>query len=81
MDKLIQTDSQGRFSLGKKYASSTFLVEVTDDKDILLKKAAVIPESELWVLKNPKALASLERGLEDAKNHRLHVMDPAEFED
>lgn len=80
MTKTLQTDSQGRLNLGKRYASSTFLVEVVDDEDLLLKKAAVIPERELWLLKDPEALKSIHRGIEDAKNKRFHKVDPKKFD-
>ena len=80
MTKTLQTDSQRRLNLGKRYASSTFLVEVVDDEDLLLKKAAVIPERELWLLKDPEALKSIHRGIEDAKNKRLHKVDPKKFD-
>jgi hypothetical protein len=81
MTKTIQTDSQGRLNLGRKYASSTFIVEVVDEEEFLLKKAAVIPERELWLLKDPDALKSVHKGLKEAKDYRLHSMDPKEFED
>ena len=80
MTKTLQTDSQGRLNLGKRYASSTFLVEVIDDEELLLKKAAVIPEKELWLLKDPKALESVHRGMKDAKSKRLHKLDSKEFD-
>lgn len=80
MTKTLQTDSQGRLNLGKRYACSTFLVEVVDDEDLLLKKATVIPERELWLLKDPEALKSIHRGTEDAKNKRLHKVDPKKFD-
>jgi hypothetical protein len=80
MTKTLQTDPQGRLNLGKKYASSTFIVEVVDDEDLLLKKAAVIPERELWLLKDPKALESIHKGMEDAKNKRLTKLDSKEFD-
>ena len=80
MTKTLQTDSQGRLNLGKRYASSIFLVEVVDDEDLLLKKAAVIPERELWLLKDPEALKSIHRGIEDAKNKRFHKVDPKKFD-
>jgi len=53
---------------------------VVDDEDLLLKKAAVIPERELWLLKDPEALKSIHRGIEDAKNKRLHKVDPKKFD-
>jgi hypothetical protein len=81
MSKTIQTDSQGRLNLGKRYASSTFLIEIVDEDDILLKKAAVIPERELWLLKDPEKLKSIHKGLKEAKTKKLHKIDSKEFDD
>jgi len=41
--KTLQLDSHGRLNLGKRYASSTFLFEVVDDEDLLLKKSRCDP--------------------------------------
>ena len=81
MVKTVQTDAQGRLNLGKEFASSTFLIEVVDDEDILLKKAVIIPERELKLLKDPESLKKVRKGIKEAKNHQLHVMDPTEFDE
>ena len=60
--------------------SMVSLGEVVDDEDLLLKKAVVIPEKELWLLKDPENLKSIHRGIEDAKSKRLHKVDPKEFD-
>ncbi|CCB89219.1 hypothetical protein [Simkania negevensis] len=80
MTKTLQTGSQGRLNLGKKYASSTFTVEVVDDEGFLLKKTAVIPERELWLLKDSKTYESIHRGMKDAKEKRLTKLDSKEFD-
>lgn len=70
MDKLLETDGKGRLTLGAKYAHLRFIVE-DKDGDIILKKIAVVPEKELWLYQNPKAYASVKRGLEQAKKGEL----------
>lgn len=76
----IQTDAKGRLNLGKKYALNTFIIEEMDG-EFILKKAAVVPEKELWLLKNPKALSDVEKGLKEAREGDLHKLDPSEYEE
>lgn len=61
------TDSKGRISLGKRYANRTFIIEETQDMELRLQPAAIIPESEMWLHKNTEARLSVVRGLEQAK--------------
>lgn len=42
---------------------------------LILEPLVEIPERELWIYKNKKALASLERGLEDAARGRVKKLD------
>ena len=68
------TDSNGRLTLGKAFANKAFLIEEREH-DIVLRPARVLPESETWLYENPAALASLRRGLEQARSGKL-VADP-----
>ena len=67
----VQTDSKGRLNLGHAYASSFFLIEETVKGEFTLKKAAIIPENELWLYKNEKAFDSVSKGLAQAKLGKL----------
>jgi hypothetical protein len=69
-------DSRGRINLGKEFANKTFLFEKIGDTEIRLELAAVIPERELWLYKNPKARESLEVGLEQAKAGQFSASPP-----
>jgi hypothetical protein len=60
-------DSKGRITLGKKFANKTFIVEQTSDTEINLEVAAVIPEREMWLYRNPKARKAVFDALERAK--------------
>ena len=76
----IQTDAKGRLNLGKKYALNTFIIE-ENDGEFYLRKAAIIPEKELWLLKNPEALKEVEEGLKDAREGKLFKLDPSEYKE
>ncbi len=69
-------DSRGRINLGKEFANKTFLFERVGDTEIRLELAAVIPERELWLYKNPEARSLLEIGLEQAKAKQLSPSPP-----
>ena len=42
---------------------------------ILLDPQVLIPASEVWLFQNPEAIASIERGIEDAKAGRVSKVD------
>ena len=41
--EIRESDSKGRFTLPKKFANSTFLLEIVSDVEIRLRKAKVVP--------------------------------------
>jgi hypothetical protein len=43
----------GQISLGKRYAGKTFCVEQRPDGSLLLTAVAMVPESQLWTLREP----------------------------
>ncbi len=63
-------DSRGRLVLGPEYAGRTMIVESRDGQ-ILLTPAVVIPEHEVWLYRDPDAMASVQRGLRDAREGRV----------
>ena len=50
---------------------SSFRIYREGDK-IVLEPVVEIPSKDHWIYKNPKALASLMRGIQDAEEGRLH---------
>lgn len=76
-----KSDSKGRLLLGSAFADMTFLIEERAPGEMVLKKAVVIPETEVWLHKNKSAINSLKRGIDQAK-HKNFGQDPlAENED
>lgn len=64
------TDSKGRLTLGDAFANRTVIVEERGD-EIVVRLARVIPEREAWLYENPAALASVRRGLKQARERQL----------
>jgi hypothetical protein len=60
-------DSKGRIALGKHFANKTVIVETIDDTEVRITVAAVMPQREAWLHKNKEAMASVQRGLTQAK--------------
>jgi hypothetical protein len=60
-------DSKGRICLGSRFAGQTVIIQEIDPTEVLVTLAQVVPQRELWLHKNPKAKASVLRGLAQAK--------------
>lgn len=67
----VVADSKGRISLGMRHAGERYII--TEDKDgrVILEKAVLMPEREVWLHKNEEAKKSMLRGLKQAKQKRL----------
>ena len=75
---LVSLDSRKRAPLGKLLqgnSTNLFNAELVDGK-IVLEPMRAVPEREVWLYKNPKALASVKRGLKDAAQGRVVDFDP-----
>ncbi|WP_218082911.1 hypothetical protein [Anthocerotibacter panamensis] len=59
-------DSRGRLTLGQIAKDKKYRVLVNDAGQVLLDPVVSIPERELWLWNNPEALASVQRGLQQA---------------
>lgn len=64
-------DSKGRVTLGERFANRTVLIDNVDDTEVRITLARVIPEREAWLYANPKARATVGKGLAQAKARRF----------
>ena len=70
------TDSKGRVTLGGHFANRAVLVEHRSEDEVVVRLARVIPEDEVWLYENPKALASVRRGLDQARKGHVTKKPP-----
>lgn len=67
----VVADSKGRILLGARHAGERYII--TEDKEgrVILEKAVLMPEREVWLHKNKEAKKSVLEGLKQAKQKRL----------
>ena len=72
MTKKVSPDKKGRLTLGKLVEGvDGFNAEKLEDGTIILTPYVELHPREVWLYKNPQALESIKRGLEDAKEGRV----------
>jgi hypothetical protein len=78
--KRVRVDSKGRIALGKFVSDDVTGFEVMPQADgsILLSPTIEIAAREAWLFKNPKALASVKKGLKELANNQTDV-DAVDF--
>jgi len=52
-DEIKSVGKSGQISLGKRYAGKMFSVRHLPDGSLLLTAVAMVPESQLWTLREP----------------------------
>ena len=62
----IRADDKGRVILGREFSGKNFRVSKSAHGEILLIPVVVIPERDIWLYKNPQALAMFQLGLAEA---------------
>lgn len=66
----VRSDAKGRINLGSCFAEQRFLVIIDGDR-IILEKAVLIPERELWLHRNPEAKKAVQQGIAEAKKGNI----------
>ena len=69
-------DAKGRVALGGHFANRAVIVEHRSNDEVVIRLARVIPEGEAWLYENPQALASVRRGLEQARKGIVAAKPP-----
>lgn len=59
----VSADERGRIALGSGTKDTIYKVSKNDIGQILLTPVVMVPAHELWLLNNPEAMASIQRGL------------------
>src|SRR5437879_11528082 len=62
----IKADEKGRVVLGRDFSGKHFSISVSANGEILLTPVVVIPQRDIWLYKNPQALAMFHQGLAEA---------------
>ena len=70
------TDAKARAAIGEHFANRTVIVAHQGDDAVIVRLARVIPEREAWLYENPDALASVRRGLEQARKGSVAKSPP-----
>ena len=68
----VRPDNQGRLTLGQVITAKSYRVMTNEAGQILLDPIVSIPELELWLWKNPDALASVQRGIEQVSTKETY---------
>lgn len=69
---IMEPDSRGRLIIGAIAKGKSYRVQVNDAWQILLDPVVAIPERELWLHRNPEAIASTQFGLQQAAAGEVH---------
>lgn len=81
----VRPDSKRRLTLGKAMSGLDedvrFDIYRNPDGQIVLDPQVSIPASEAWLYRNPEALASVRRGLQDIAEGRVAYVSFAEYAD
>ena len=69
---IVEPNSRGRLSIGAIAKGRSYRVQGNDAGQILLDPVVAIPERELWLHRNPEAITSIQRGLQQAAAGEVH---------
>ncbi len=61
-----KVDDAGRISLGRAKAGEQYDISEAADGTITLVPVAIIPKREVWLYRNPQAMAMVQQGLAES---------------
>ena len=62
----IKADEKGRVLLGRDFSGKRYRISISANGEILLTPVVLMPERDVWLYKNPEALAMFHQGLAEA---------------
>lgn len=71
-----RSDNQGRVCLGRKNAGREYVIYRASKHEMHVIWLDTIPKRDQWVYRNPKVLASLMKGLEQARARKFSKNPP-----
>ena len=71
-DGIVKADVRGRLTVGDTASEKQFRILINASGQILLDPVVVMSEREVWLYKNPTALASVMQGLREAADNDVH---------
>lgn len=71
VSEFIKKDSKKRLSLGN-LSGTAFNVYVNSFGQVILDPVEVVPQSEVWLYRNPSALRSVKKGLAEVNRDKIH---------
>lgn len=82
-EKNLRLDTKKRITLGKLAADevTSYDAELKENGVIILHPKVEIPAEELWLWQNKEAMASVQRGLDDAANGRFVELEDDFWDD
>ena len=69
-------DSRGRINLGKEFANKIFFIEKTGETEMKLELAAVIPEREMWLHRNPEERDAVYKAIDRLREGQFAEFPP-----
>lgn len=67
----VIADSKGRIPLGMRHAGERYIITEDEEGRVVLEKAVLMLQREVWLHKNIEAKKSVLKGLQQAKQMRL----------
>jgi hypothetical protein len=66
-----KADAKGRVTLGRGFAHQLVIVRETAEGVVEVIRAKAVPDPEIWLHKNPKAIRAVMQGIKQAKEGNL----------
>ena len=66
-----EVDDKGRLTLGKSFANQLVLISTLSDGVVQIVRAKAVPDPELWLHSNPRAILAVMKGLQQARDGEL----------